>query len=113
MNERELESRANTGLARSPTNWDPNSYYCDPKIAASYDRDRFSSIAGAIYVRLERRALLRALSVVPRGSQVLDFPCGTGRLAEILLENGYRVVGADISQEMLNVAQQRQDRKST
>src|SRR6185312_7603690 len=107
MSEPKLESSANIGLARSSTNWDPSSYYCDPKIAATYDRDRFSSMAGAVYVRLERRALLRALSVVPRGSQVLDLPCGTGRLAEILLENGYRVIGADISQEMLNVAQER------
>jgi len=91
----------------TPGKWDPNSFYRDAEVAANYDRERFSSLAGAVYVWLERRALLRALREVPKGTQILDLPCGTGRLAEVLLEAGYRVVGADVSAEMLDVAKNR------
>jgi 2-polyprenyl-3-methyl-5-hydroxy-6-metoxy-1,4-benzoquinol methylase len=90
--------------------WNPHSHYCDSTVAANYDRERFSSLAGRVYLRLERHALLSAFSAVPRGSQILDLPCGTGRLAEVLLEAGYNVVGADISAEMLTVAQRRLER---
>ncbi len=38
---------------------------------------------------------------------MLDVPCGTGRLAELLLKNGHRVVGVDISPGMLRVAERR------
>jgi len=38
---------------------------------------------------------------------ILDLPCGTGRLADVLLELGYRVHGADISAEMLQEAEKR------
>jgi SAM-dependent methyltransferase len=34
-------------------------------------------------------------------------PCGTGRLAEVLLTAGYRVTGLDISQAMLDEAQRK------
>lgn len=87
--------------------WDPNSYYCNTDVAANYDRDRFSSAAGTVYLWLERRALLRAFRDVPKGSEILDLPCGTGRLAEVLLEAKYRVLGADVSAQMLEVAKSR------
>jgi 2-polyprenyl-3-methyl-5-hydroxy-6-metoxy-1,4-benzoquinol methylase len=64
-------------------------------------------------MRLERRALLSAFSIVPKGAQVLDLPCGTGRLAEVLIEAGYNVVGADISEDMLAVARRRLQRFGT
>jgi 2-polyprenyl-3-methyl-5-hydroxy-6-metoxy-1,4-benzoquinol methylase len=99
-----------SGTPSSTLSWDPNAYYCDPRVATGYDRERFSSLAGSVYQWLERRALLRALSMVPRGSCVLDLPCGTGRLAEVLLDSGYGVVGADISASMLEIAQQRLQR---
>jgi ubiquinone/menaquinone biosynthesis C-methylase UbiE len=51
--------------------------------------------------RCERRALEHALDAIPRGSSVLDLPCGTGRLTGILLERGYRVTGADSSPNMV------------
>ena len=40
-------------------------------------------------------------------STVADVPCGTGRLAEVLLEEGFTVVGFDISNSMLGVARSR------
>ncbi len=38
---------------------------------------------------------------------VLDAPCGTGRIAEMLLKMGLQVVGGDISAQMLEVAQRK------
>ncbi|SDZ01185.1 class I SAM-dependent methyltransferase [Nitrosomonas sp. Nm58] len=42
-----------------------------------------------------------------RDAVVLDFLCGTARLAKELLESGLRIHGADISAEMLEVAKER------
>ena len=43
-------------------------------------------------------------SLVPPGARVLDAGCGTGRVALRLAELGYRVVGVDADDEMLEVA---------
>ena len=85
-------------------NWDPREYYKAPDVAAAYDRSRFNSLAGRIFNRLERRALLRCLRDLPAGAEICDVPCGTGRLAAVLLEAGYRVTGLDISSAMLDEA---------
>lgn len=41
-----------------------------------------------------------------RGRDVLDVGCGTGKSLGPLLEDGYRVVGCDLSPEMLDVARE-------
>jgi SAM-dependent methyltransferase len=89
--------------------WSPTEHYQNPKVAEEYDRVRFSSFAAKVYLAIERRRLLQAFAFagVGPGTVVLDAPCGTGRLAEILLQTGYNVVGADISAAMLGVAQRR------
>ncbi|MBR4309013.1 MAG: class I SAM-dependent methyltransferase [Oscillospiraceae bacterium] len=38
---------------------------------------------------------------------VLDLACGTGSMSLLLVQKGYRVLGADISEEMLTVAMQK------
>jgi ubiquinone/menaquinone biosynthesis C-methylase UbiE len=38
---------------------------------------------------------------IPPGSCVLDLPCGTGRLTRLLVEQGFRVTAADVSEAML------------
>jgi 2-polyprenyl-3-methyl-5-hydroxy-6-metoxy-1,4-benzoquinol methylase len=93
--------------------WDPNTHYQDVAIAEKYDAVRFNSVPGKIFNRLERRALRKAFARVDRTSNVLDLPCGTGRLAETLLEDGFSVVGADISAAMLQVAERRLQRFGT
>jgi 2-polyprenyl-3-methyl-5-hydroxy-6-metoxy-1,4-benzoquinol methylase len=90
--------------------WDPTTHYKDVAVAERYDRERFSSLAGRVFNTLERRELLRAFAAVPKTATVLDLPCGTGRLAETLLGAGYRVVGADISRAMLDVASRKLER---
>jgi 2-polyprenyl-3-methyl-5-hydroxy-6-metoxy-1,4-benzoquinol methylase len=54
--------------------------------------------------RREVRSIDRALASVPRGSHVLDLPCGAGRLLEILASRGYRVTCVDSSDHMIRMA---------
>lgn len=84
--------------------WDPREHYKDNRVAETYDSSRFSSLPGRIFDRLEKRALLRSLRSLPVHSEIVDVPCGTGRLAEALLAAGYGVTGIDISRAMLNQA---------
>lgn len=88
-------------------NWDPSENYKDIAIAENYDMARFSSISGRVFDRLEKKALRKILSILPNDSIVMDAPSGTGRLAETVLEMGHRVIGVDISPEMLEVAKRK------
>jgi len=90
--------------------WDPNTHYQDAAIAEKYDSVRFSTLPGRVFNGLERRALRKAFAPIDRALNVLDLPCGTGRLAEALLEDGFSVVGVDISAQMLEVAKRRLQR---
>ena len=45
-----------------------------------------------------------ASETLPDGARVLDLCCGTGQLARVLAEEGYRVTGIDGSDEMLRHA---------
>jgi ubiquinone/menaquinone biosynthesis C-methylase UbiE len=54
--------------------------------------------------REEAKVLARILSAMPAGGDVLDAPCGAGRIARILLDRGDRVVAGDLSGEMLRKA---------
>ena len=84
--------------------WDPVSHYKEVAVAERYDRERFSSISGKVFNALEKASIRSAFRDIPRLSQVLDLPCGTGRIAEELLDSGLRVEGVDISAAMLEVA---------
>jgi 2-polyprenyl-3-methyl-5-hydroxy-6-metoxy-1,4-benzoquinol methylase len=88
-------------------NWNPAEHYKEIEIAENYDKARFSSIPGRIFDRLEKKALRKMMSELPDNSLIMDAPSGTGRLAETLLEMGHRVVGVDISPEMLEVAKKK------
>lgn len=50
-------------------------------------------------------AILRQLDKRP--TSVLDLGCGTGSMSVLLSEHGYRVLGVDISEDMLTVASQK------
>ena len=52
----------------------------------------------------ERQCILNALDGIPTGSRVLDLPCGSGRLTRLLVGQGFRVTGADVSEAMLTRA---------
>jgi 2-polyprenyl-3-methyl-5-hydroxy-6-metoxy-1,4-benzoquinol methylase len=91
-------------LNKDTTNWDPTAHYKDESVAHKYDEVRFSSLAGRVFNKSEKRIIADCFRNLPRDTIVLDMPCGTGRLAETLLEAGLQVHGADISEEMLQVA---------
>jgi len=56
---------------------------------------------------LEEGPALAAMLDLPRGSLVLDLPCGWGRLRPALELRGYRVVGGDLS--ALNLCRHRDE----
>ena len=55
------------------------------------------------YTEREADVLARTLAV-PVGAEVLDVPCGGGRLSLALAQRGYRLTGVDWSQEFLDHA---------
>jgi len=91
-------------------NWDPAEHYKDGSVAGDYDRQRFASVAGRAFNFLEKRLIRQAFADLPRDSAIIDVPCGTGRLAEVLLDSGFAVTGIDIAAPMLEVAQRRLQR---
>jgi ubiquinone/menaquinone biosynthesis C-methylase UbiE len=72
--------------------------------AAEYDRSRFGSLLGR-YKNWKLRRMIGAItaSLAPR-SLVVDLPCGTGRIDNWLLGAQARVIGVDLSNEMLEQA---------
>ncbi len=84
--------------------------YQDQEVAVSYDRTRFSGPVGRTFDLLEKRAIGQLIAVACRGvpsPRILDVPCGTGRITEYLLMRGLEVIGGDISEAMLSIAQTR------
>lgn len=57
--------------------------------------------------REEVARLVELLGELPSGARVLDCPCGQGRHAHLLAENGYNVDGLDYSEQLLGVARKR------
>jgi ubiquinone/menaquinone biosynthesis C-methylase UbiE len=51
--------------------------------------------------------LIEFMSLVQPGGRILDAGCGPGEAAQILVNNGFQVVGIDISQKMIELAEQR------
>ncbi len=76
-------------------------------VAQDYDNKRFSNSFGRWIDWRERLSVTRAMKGIPAGSSVLDMPCGTGRITEHLLDLGYEVSGADISQDMMKIAREK------
>lgn len=50
---------------------------------------------------MERRAVMRMISLLPHNGHVLDCPSGTGRVMRLLLSGGFRVTAADCSIHMV------------
>jgi ubiquinone/menaquinone biosynthesis C-methylase UbiE len=80
------------------------SRYQNPAVAGEYDK-RFLSVAGQIENHKTLLALTQALQVTSGVAAVLDIPCGTGRLRQFFVDRGYIYTGADISLDMMRVAQ--------
>ena len=75
--------------------------------ARRYEERRYGGVVRRFNHRMLERALAKGLAGVRPGGVVLDAPCGTGVLADFLRGLGFRVMGADISPAMLDVARGR------
>jgi ubiquinone/menaquinone biosynthesis C-methylase UbiE len=78
--------------------------YRDVRIAQRYDQTRFTGLLGRIKLDRDRALVLRALEAIGPMDYLLDLPCGTGRFTPILEKKSRRVISADISWEMMRVA---------
>jgi SAM-dependent methyltransferase len=72
-----------------------------PGFARAYNR-LWAEFASAVAPRVQ--AFFETFPVSQRNRTVLDLCCGTGQLARHFLEAGYRVVGIDLSESMLEWA---------
>jgi SAM-dependent methyltransferase len=95
------------GAAHSPNH---ERHYQDRAFARRYlgayeGPIRLRTLAAWIIATLERRCVARALrECQPPPAVVLDMPCGTGKLAKVLTTMETRVVGADLSMAMMELA---------
>jgi len=55
----------------------------------------------------EDQKIKQYLNDLPEGTSILDIPCGTGRFFPFYREKGFKVLGVDISPDMVTEAQKR------
>ncbi len=72
--------------------------------ADSYDK-WYDTAEGAVYDRLEKKAVLRYLLPNVRGAKLLDLGCGTGHWSKFFSDYGFEVTGVDVSERMIKTAQ--------
>jgi ubiquinone/menaquinone biosynthesis C-methylase UbiE len=78
-------------------------------LASSYDA-WYETPLGRLVDRLEKEAVFALVEAKP-SELVLDLSCGTGNYALALAQQGLRVVGVDLSEAMLRLAQAKVMRK--
>jgi ubiquinone/menaquinone biosynthesis C-methylase UbiE len=64
----------------------------------------FADRPGAMYDRLEKKAISRYLSPDAKGKKLLEVGCGTGHWSRFFCECGLNVTGIDISKRMIDIA---------
>jgi ubiquinone/menaquinone biosynthesis C-methylase UbiE len=79
--------------------------FMDRRAAERY-RDRYRSGRHARVNQMEQTALRELLRPVGRLNAAMDLPCGTGRLAAVLRETADRIILADSSPIMLELARE-------
>ena len=64
----------------------------------------YESAEGAMYDRMEKKAVSRFLPRNAQGMKLLEIGCGTGHWRRFFSENGFEVRGVDISEHMIERA---------
>ncbi|MGB2807619.1 MAG: class I SAM-dependent methyltransferase [Sedimentisphaerales bacterium] len=73
-------------------------------VADKYDK-WYETAEGAMYDRLEKKAVSRYLRQNVQGMKLLEVGCGTGHWSQFFSDCGFEVTGVDISEPMIKVAQ--------
>jgi len=73
-------------------------------LAGEYD-SWYETAQGAMYDRLEKRAVAKALPGDSSDKKLLDAGCGTGHWNKFFSDRGFLVTGVDLSPSMIQVAQ--------
>ena len=80
-------------------------HYQDEGVVERYDTERFRSRHERASTERKWRAIQRAIGgELAAGAEVLDVPSGRGRFTSRILEAGYRLTSADLSEPMLRAA---------
>ena len=82
---------------------DPTRFNFDP-VADTYD-EWYETAEGAMYDRMEKKAISKYLLRNVQGRKLLEVGCGTGHWSQFFSEFGFEVIGVDISERMINIAQ--------
>lgn len=86
-------------------------HYQSDNVASRYDDVRFIKLSHRLRNRRKLAAIRKAISTAAElGHEiknVLDIPCGTGRLFPLFIDNKISFTGADISREMMGMARNR------
>ena len=73
-------------------------------IADRYDL-WYENAEGAMYDRLEKKAISKYLPRNVKGMKLLEIGCGTGHWSRFFGEHGFEVTGVDVSERMIKIAQ--------
>lgn len=85
---------------------DTRNGYQSAERAAAYRRQQTSGLSWARLTTWHQRRIVRQLvnEAASAGGVVVDVPCGTGVLVDVLAEQQRLVIGVDVSSEMLSLA---------
>lgn len=72
-------------------------------LATNYDEER---VCRPKWIE-EERVIEEILSNLPTGSKIIDIPVGTGRFSHLYKKYGVDVVGVDVSDDMLSIANEK------
>ena len=73
-------------------------------VADAYDQ-WYETAEGAMYDRLEKKAVSRYLRQNAQGVKLLEVGCGTGHWSQFFSDCGFEVTGVDVSEPMIKIAQ--------
>ncbi|MEZ8656589.1 class I SAM-dependent methyltransferase [Vibrio splendidus] len=79
-------------------------FYSDPNTVEQYEKLRFSNVGGQFVHELEERTFAKFLESTKQSGNILDVPCGTGRMFPMLKALSFeKIYGGDYSDEMLSL----------
>ena len=82
-------------------NYKAKSSYCG-EIAIKYETERKKNWLFRAVWRNEFKHISYIFNHLPKGSLILDIPCGTGRFIPFSVKSGFRIIGSDISLDMIS-----------